>query len=416
MFQVAVGIRAYRIRAYRKSCQDGTRYRRPEQEILATPAILMSHSRPSNMSIRSSVCFQGLSSSNGSLAKLWLDLPLVRIPPQQRSHMIGNVEFVDTDSALHDDLSRTLVKSRMDSSHVGEPRRANRSVPAIEDQSIHSGKADDGIEEWIRDNLPSHNRPGQRVSSIISLSSATSCEMYTDTDMSDDEHETTPSAPRCTLPGPAVKAINLFMRKVKSHSRDVASECNGGNAPTATSGSESTTQRGTRRISQDSGKRKTRPDEGPFRNGDDERGDEETPNKRLRGSLATNGSSERGAKFACPFYKHEPHRFRTRRTCPGPGWPTVHRMKEHLYRAHAQSIYCPRCYATFDADVDLSNHLRSAHCLVSEPQHIEGIDRETLKSLRKRSPVFRPEEDKWRDVYHLLFPDVDLEDIPSPCE
>jgi hypothetical protein len=70
----------------------------------------------------------------------------------------------------------------------------------------------------------------------------------------------------------------------------------------------------------------------------------------------------------------------------------------------------------FDADVDLSNHLRSAQCPVTEPQPIEGIDRETLKALRKRSPALRLEEDKWRDVYHLLFPEVALEDIPSPCK
>jgi len=338
------------------------------------------------------------------------------MPSLQLSHMTGNTYLVDTYSASHDDLSSTLVKSRLGGSRVGEPRQANRSAPAIEDQAISPGKTDDDIEEWIRDNLPSHNRPEQRVSSIISLSSATSCEMYTDSDMSDAEHETITFAPRCTLPGATAKTVNLIMRKVESNSQDIDSQCSGGNASTATSGNESIAQPGTRRVSQDSGKRKTRPDEEPYRNGDDKGGEEETPCKRRRGSLATTGSSERVAKFACPFYKHEPHRFRTRRTCPGPGWPTVHRMKEHLYRAHAQSIYCPRCYATFDADMDLSNHLRSAHCLVSEPQPIEGIDRETLKSLRKRSPVSRPEEEKWRDVYHLLFPNVDLEDIPSPCE
>ncbi|KAH6216553.1 hypothetical protein HBI42_126390 [Parastagonospora nodorum] len=336
-------------------------------------------------------------------------ISLVRIPSLQLSHMTGNAYRVDTVSSLQNDLSRTLVMPHLSSSLVEEPR----SVPAIKGPSTTLEEADDDIEEWIRDNLPSHNRPEQRVSSIVSLSSATSYEMYTDTDMSDDEHHITSSAPRCTLPGPTVKTINLIMRKVESHSRGVALQCNGGNASTAASGNESSTQRGTRRVSQDSGKRKTRYDEEPYHN-DDGEGDKEIPNKRRRGSLATIGSSERGAKFACPFYKHEPHRFRARRTCPGPGWPTVHRMKEHLYRAHAQLVYCPRCYATFDADMDLSSHLRSAHCLVSEPQSIEGIDRETLKSLRKRSPVFRPEEDKWRDVYHVLFPDVDLEDIPSP--
>lgn len=31
--------------------------------------------------------------------------------------------------------------------------------------------------------------------------------------------------------------------------------------------------------------------------------------------------------FACPFYKHNPERYETSRTCCGPGWATVHRVK-----------------------------------------------------------------------------------------
>lgn len=32
-------------------------------------------------------------------------------------------------------------------------------------------------------------------------------------------------------------------------------------------------------------------------------------------------------KFACPYYKNNPLKFRHKRTCCGPGWPTVHRVK-----------------------------------------------------------------------------------------
>ncbi|KAM5364960.1 hypothetical protein ACJA88_012802 [Fusarium oxysporum] len=32
-------------------------------------------------------------------------------------------------------------------------------------------------------------------------------------------------------------------------------------------------------------------------------------------------------RFACPFYKHDPERYETSRTCCGPGWATVHRVK-----------------------------------------------------------------------------------------
>lgn len=32
-------------------------------------------------------------------------------------------------------------------------------------------------------------------------------------------------------------------------------------------------------------------------------------------------------RFACPFYKNDPERYKYRRTCCGPGWPQFHRVK-----------------------------------------------------------------------------------------
>ncbi|EON99447.1 putative fad binding domain protein [Phaeoacremonium minimum UCRPA7] len=44
-------------------------------------------------------------------------------------------------------------------------------------------------------------------------------------------------------------------------------------------------------------------------------------------AVATSGSKTGEKKFACPFYKNNPGTFRQKRTCCGPGWPTVHRVK-----------------------------------------------------------------------------------------
>jgi hypothetical protein len=236
--------------------------------------------------------------------------------------------------------------------------------------------------------------------------------MYTNTDASDDDQDTSNEAVPHSPTSAVRMAINLIMRKVDVNLRFAAyMQCNGGSPPSATSTHTSTCQPDDRKISRNSAKRKSRSND--HLPPDDS--EEDGPSKRRRGSLATVASSDTSLRFACPFYKHDPIRYRNRRTCPGPGWQTVHRMKEHLYRAHAQSIYCPRCYSMFDADIELSNHLRMQHCQVSAPQPLEGIDRETLQALRKRSPALRLEEDKWRDVYSLLFPDVANADIPSPC-
>jgi hypothetical protein len=56
--------------------------------------------------------------------------------------------------------------------------------------------------------------------------------------------------------------------------------------------------------------------------------------KRKRGNpvvVAEKGGKgkggEGGRKFACPFCRHDPGRYRNVKTCCGPGWDDVHRVK-----------------------------------------------------------------------------------------
>ena len=59
-------------------------------------------------------------------------------------------------------------------------------------------------------------------------------------------------------------------------------------------------------------------------------------------SLSGNGVDR---LLACPFYQQDPTAFRqTRnhikfRSCFGPGWPSIHRLREHLSRAHETDIH-----------------------------------------------------------------------------
>lgn len=239
--------------------------------------------------------------------------------------------------------------------------------------------------------------------------------MYTTTDVSDVEptaetHDTGASLPRTTS-----KLILFILRKIEGALCYAAyRQCTSSSASVGRNEPRLVSNQSSRKLSHSSGqKRKAALKGSPGADGNDE-GD--APQKRRRGSATTNEESETGAKFACPFYKHEPDRYRSRRTCPGPGWPTVHRMKEHLYRSHAQPIFCPICYTTFKSDKEQSVHIRIQQCQRSAPQYVEGIDRETISTLRKRTTTLRLEEEKWRDVYQLLFPDVSSADIPSPCE
>jgi hypothetical protein len=49
---------------------------------------------------------------------------------------------------------------------------------------------------------------------------------------------------------------------------------------------------------------------------------EHKPRNKKRSTKASNSP-----RFACPFYKHNPERYEAARSCCGPGWATVHRLK-----------------------------------------------------------------------------------------
>lgn len=44
--------------------------------------------------------------------------------------------------------------------------------------------------------------------------------------------------------------------------------------------------------------------------------------------MATNdGAVKSNKRLACPYYKHDPRKFRRARTCAGPGFNGIHRLK-----------------------------------------------------------------------------------------
>ncbi|KAI9693667.1 MAG: hypothetical protein M1822_002938 [Bathelium mastoideum] len=116
-------------------------------------------------------------------------------------------------------------------------------------------------------------------------------------------------------------------------------------------------------------------------------------------------------RFACPYFKREPERYRTWRTCAGPGWNSISRLKEHLYRRHTLPIHCDQCWETFRSEEALAQHrTKPDPC---QPRRrgsnsLDGFDGEQALKLRQRSTR------DWRDVYRVLFPDAPSDEVPSP--
>ncbi|KAF4450194.1 hypothetical protein F53441_6628 [Fusarium austroafricanum] len=123
-------------------------------------------------------------------------------------------------------------------------------------------------------------------------------------------------------------------------------------------------------------------------------------------------------KYACPYFKYNPTKYKDWRVCPGPGWTDVHRVKEHLYRRHRQPKYrCGRCWQPFKDEQCYMDHLRTEEaCPLREMEHVEGFDAAQERSLKSRKRPERElsENDKWRRVFKILFPHVLDDDIPSP--
>jgi hypothetical protein len=93
--------------------------------------------------------------------------------------------------------------------------------------------------------------------------------------------------------------------------------------------------------------------------------------------------------------------------------------REHLYRRHLLPPQCHRCCTTCADDIALREHQRDLRgCEVREQIPLEGFDKDQERRLKskKRSQVYQSEEDKWKGVYRILFPDDGEGDMPAPCK
>ncbi|KAI0882634.1 uncharacterized protein GGS22DRAFT_191224 [Annulohypoxylon maeteangense] len=147
-------------------------------------------------------------------------------------------------------------------------------------------------------------------------------------------------------------------------------------------------------------------------------GDEGDPN-RGGSKRAKKEEAEAEKKFACPFYKHDPRAHNKHRSCAGPGWPSLHRVKEHLYRAHRLPKHtCPRCNEPFEDAKDLSEHLRAEELCekLDIVPALQGIDEATEAKLkvRKKNGLGMTDEQRWCEIYMILFPKANPNAMPTP--
>ncbi|KAH7306092.1 hypothetical protein BKA65DRAFT_198481 [Rhexocercosporidium sp. MPI-PUGE-AT-0058] len=126
-------------------------------------------------------------------------------------------------------------------------------------------------------------------------------------------------------------------------------------------------------------------------------------------------------RYGCPFRKHNPRKYNMHhyQSCALGSFGSIARVKEHLYRRHMAPIQCVRCWLFFKDQENLNIHISATNiCERRDGEAAEGITPSTEKRLRSRKKLSggQTDNDRWRDIYRMLFPGVTDEDIPSPCK
>ncbi|KAI1364998.1 heterokaryon incompatibility protein-domain-containing protein [Xylaria arbuscula] len=113
-------------------------------------------------------------------------------------------------------------------------------------------------------------------------------------------------------------------------------------------------------------------------------------------------------RFACPYYKHDPTRWKT---CRGLERATFRSLRGHVVSKHVSSSFeCNRCHEVFENMDILNAHLRAESPCQSKPSIAGGIPRFRKKTLLLLCK-FGTDEEKWGKLYQFLFPG---ETTPSP--
>lgn len=95
---------------------------------------------------------------------------------------------------------------------------------------------------------------------------------------------------------------------------------------------------------------------------------------------------------------------------------TLIRYRIHLYRRHKRPVSCPRCCTVFSNEMEIQYHLRQPEtCSIQRKIQVEGFDKRQEEHLRTRKRITGTEEQRWKEIYRILFPDDDEGSIPSPC-
>ncbi|CRK19854.1 hypothetical protein BN1708_000504 [Verticillium longisporum] len=148
---------------------------------------------------------------------------------------------------------------------------------------------------------------------------------------------------------------------------------------------------------------------------DEDREDDDSDSRGKKPKPDNDTKDGNCAPLACPYYKFDRWPCELR-SCKGPGWPTVVRVKEHVYRCHSVPKYiCIRCQRDLKTAAMLQDHAQEAQsCEQQTPRFTYQVGQVLESNLRNRQGLNKLDRlEKWRKVYKMIF-DVEDSHIPDP--
>lgn len=239
---------------------------------------------------------------------------------------------------------------------------------------------------------------------------------------------------------------NIALKSKVEHWRSTAAATDGGSSSppeekhqpssantSPTQGSSGQHSRKRRRTNSDDGL--SREKKGNWDEDDEDDGDDDERGGGKMGPPSTPVGSVREPLLACLFHKRDPIKYNAHgemgmgkrpkyRSCSGPGFKSIQRLKEHLKRNHSP-VQCERCKETFTPTKGgdraeclnkLNDHRkRKEGCPLRDSSLKEGVDDVQWamldrQSRRKNQELHRVE--KWFEIWDVLFPDVQRPESP----
>ncbi|KAF4338130.1 Ammonium transporter 1 [Fusarium beomiforme] len=131
--------------------------------------------------------------------------------------------------------------------------------------------------------------------------------------------------------------------------------------------------------------------------------DDENDHQQVSRSKKSKKQEDSHLRLACPFYKHDPIRYRR---CHAHVLKRNSYVKQHLFRCHMQPVHCDICLSIWPNDEMLREHRRAQTCEKREYVAPDGITPEQERKLRSRlGSQNKSESDQWFELYSILFPD-----------